>query len=73
MGRESKMQKLMITPNSVFVGHGHLTHAGAAYIDGSGINARMHGYVIPRGVDLGDGVFFNFKGSDKSGTMVYDE
>ena len=73
MSRESKMQKLMMPPNSVFVGHGHLTHAGAAYTDGSGINARMHGYVIPRGFDLGDGVFFNFVESNQSGTMFYNE
>lgn len=56
------LRKVIIPANSVFVGHGYITHAGAGYSDRTTDNValRYHIYFIPEGISLPDSVFFAF-------------
>ena len=75
IARTLRMHLIKIPPNSVFIAHGWLQHAGAAW-SGSG-NLRYHMYLIPEGHDLRDGIAYaydtNFKRGDEDSSESSDE
>ena len=53
-----KMTEITIPMNSVFIGHGHVQHAGCGW---RGFHAlRYHMYVIPSSMTMADSVFFAY-------------
>lgn len=67
--RSLRMQKIDIPAWSIFVGHGHLQHAGGAY-NGSP-SLRYHLYFKPTDFQLQDGVFFAYGNSLQIGNYGY--
>ena len=53
-----KMDRITIPPNSLFVGHGFVQHAGAEWTGTHSL--RYHIYLNPRGYQLKDGVAFAY-------------
>ena len=59
LGKTLKMERITIPPTSVFVGHGHLQHAGDGY-NGSHC-LRYHTYLAPDGVRIPDAILFAYR------------
>ena len=53
-----RMSLIQIPPNSVFIGHGFLQHAGAAWAGNHCL--RYHMYLSPEGYELSDSVSFAY-------------
>ena len=54
-----KMERIEIPPNSIFIGHGHLQHAGDGY-NGSHC-VRYHTYIAPEDVEIPDAIIFGYE------------
>lgn len=62
------MDPINIPPNSVFIGHGHLQHAGAEWTGSHSL--RYHIYVTPEGQHLPDAILFAYGHSLPIATQV---
>ena len=60
------MELINIPPHSVFVGHGHVQHAGAGWTGTE--NLRYHMYLIPEGHNMKDAVAFAYGWSFRKST-----
>lgn len=58
LAKHLKLESIELPPNSVFVGHGWLQHAGAEYLGYH--NMRYHLYFVPEGQRLGDSVSYSY-------------
>ena len=65
IGDALQMRKIIVPANSCFVGHGHLTHAGAGWEDRvtDETTIRYHTYLRPDNRELPDAVFFGLEGN----------
>ena len=61
-----KLEKIVVPESSIFIGHGHLTHAGAGWEDrvvGDKNTIRYHSYIRPEKQKLTDQVFYLLGGA----------
>ena len=56
-----KMERIEIPPNSIFIGHGHLQHAGDGYNGSHCI--RYHTYIAPEDIEIPDAIIFGYENS----------
>lgn len=58
LGSTLKMERFTIPPSSIFIGHGHVQHAGDGY---SGSHCpRYHTYFSPKGFRIPDAILFAY-------------
>ena len=65
IGLFSKMQKIVVPKNSMFIGHGLLTHAGGGWeeVCSAQVTVRYHTYLRPHGVTIKNQIYYFLDGN----------